>query len=154
MGFHWSLQKVLDVAEKRELAIKAELFRLARNIALGQEAIQHRRAMLRLLLADLAAAPLSERLAGRDVLMRCRQAEEQAVGRLQQQVDDWQEQREARTADLAKLTAKKDALQRMRSEARKAYQRHLDLREQQRADEVFQMAFARHGQKTFQRRSA
>jgi len=154
MGFQWSLQKVLDVAEKRELAIKAELFRLARHIARGEEEIHRRRTMLRLLLADLAATPLPERLARRDMLMRCRKAEEKAVRRLQEQVDDWQEQRETRTADLVKITAKKDALNRMRREARQAYQRHLDLREQQRADEVFQMTFARRGQESFQRRSA
>jgi flagellar biosynthesis chaperone FliJ len=154
MGFHWSLQKVLDVAEKRELAIKAELFRLARNIALAEEAIHRRRTMLRLLLADLAATPLPERLAGQDVLMRCRKAEEKAIRRLQEQVDAWQLQREARTAEMVKITAKKDALKRMRQEARRAYQRHLDLREQQRADEVFQMTFARRGRESFQRRSA
>jgi flagellar biosynthesis chaperone FliJ len=154
MGFHWSLQKVLDVAEKRELAIKAELFRLARNIARTEEEIQRRRAMLRLLLADLAVAPLPERLAGRDVIMRCRKMEETAVRNLQEKVNDWQEQRETRTAELAKLTAKKDTLQRMRSEARREYQRQLDLREQQRADEVFQMTFARRGRESMRRQSA
>jgi len=154
MGFHWSLQKVLDVTETRELAIKAELFRLARRIARGEEEIHRRRAMLRLLLTDLAEAPLPERLAKRDMLMRCRKTEEAAVRALQMQVDEWQLQRQERTADLVKLTAKKDTLNRMRQEARQAYQRQLDLREQQRADEIFQMTFARRNSRSFQRQSA
>lgn len=154
MGFHWSLQKVLDVTETRELAVKAELFHLARRIARGEEEIHRRRAMLRLLLADLATAPLPERLAKRDVLMRCRKAEESAVRNLQEQVDAWRQQREERTADLVKLTAKKDTLNRMRQEARQAYQRQLDVREQQRADEVFQMTFARRTRQLLRRRSA
>ena len=154
MGFHWSLQKVLDVTETRELAIKAELFRLARQIARGEEEIHRRRAMLRLLLADLAEAPLPERLAKRDMLMRCRKTEEAAVRALQMQVDEWQMQRQERTADLVKFTAKKNTLTRMRQDARQAYQRQLDLREQQRADEIFQMTFARRNSNSFQRQSA
>ncbi|MBN1943970.1 MAG: hypothetical protein JW849_11815 [Phycisphaerae bacterium] len=148
MGFHWPLQKVLDVAETRELAIKAELFRLARDIARGQEEVRRRRSVLRLLLADLIAAPPDERLALRDMLMRCRKAEEKVVRRLREQIGAWQKQREDRTADLAKLSAKKDALNKMRREARREYQRRLDLREQQRADEVFQMGFVRRTRET------
>lgn len=154
MGFAWSLQKVLDVAEKRELAIQAELFRLSRDIARVEEEIHRRRTMLRRVLADLAETPLEVRLARRDVLMRCRKMEEQAVEQLRTQADTWIERRLARTSDLMKISAQKDTLRRMRQDARGEYQRQLDLREQQRADEVYQMTFARRRQKQLQRQSA
>ncbi|MBN1556145.1 MAG: hypothetical protein JXA11_15500 [Phycisphaerae bacterium] len=154
MGFHWSLQKLLDVTEKRELAIKADLYGIARNIARGEEEIHRRRSMLRLLLADLAAAPPEERLAQRDVLMRCHKAEEKIIRRLQEQIRLWQKQREERTADLAKMSAKKDTLNKMRLEARREYQRDLDLREQHRADEIFQMTFVQRKQQSITPQSA
>jgi hypothetical protein len=88
------------------------------------------------------------------MLMRCRKMEEREVQRLRDQVRQWQEQREERTAALVKLTAKKDTLDRMRQDARKDYQRQIDLLEQHRADEIFQMTFARRPRNALQRRSA
>lgn len=143
MGFRWPLQKVLDVTETRELAIKAELFRLARDIARLEEDIHRRRDLLRALLTDLASAPPAEQLARRDVLLRCREAEEKTVRRLQEQLEERRRRREERTADLMKLSAKKDTLNKMLQKARREYSRRLDLREQQRANEVFQMTFVR-----------
>lgn len=154
MGFHWPLQRLLKVTETRERALKAELFALSRRIARSEEEILRRRRMLRMILTDLAETPLPERLGRQDVLMRCHKAEEAAIRRIQEQIDEWTTQRQERTADLAKLMAKIDTLKKMREEARKTYQRHLDRREESRASEIFQMGFARRTRNTVARQLA
>lgn len=154
MRFHWPLQRLLSVTEKRELALKAELFGLSRQIARSEEAIHRRRTMLQMLLADLASMPLPERVGRQDVLMRCHKTEQTAVRRLQEQVDEWTRLRTRRTSDLATLMAKKDTLQKMREDARQKYQRYLDRREQTQADEVFLMGYARHAHDRRQQQSA
>jgi flagellar biosynthesis chaperone FliJ len=154
MPFHWPLQRLLDVTDKRELAVKADLFDLSRRISLTRKEILDRRRRIRLVLADLASADLSERLLRREVLVRCGRSEEDVIAALANRVKELSVRRQEKVTELARITAKKNTLQKMRSEARRSYQRWLSLREQQRMDELFHTGYARRTLREQRRRSA
>lgn len=146
MSFRWSLQRLLDVTGKRELAVKAELLSLSRQIGQLQQDIQRRLRMLRQLLDDLGSRQLAERLCLQDVVMRSCQAEQIAIEQIEAKVRELDRQRQDKTQALAELVAKRQTLESKRAEARREYQKLLDRREQNLLDETFQVGFARQGQ--------
>lgn len=143
MPFRWSLQRLLDVTAKRELAAKAELLELSRRIGHLQQDIQRRLHMLKLLLDDLAGRSLAERLCLQNVVMQSCQAEQLAIEQLKRQVRDLDRQRQEQTEALGKLLAKRQTLEKQRDAARRDYDRLLHKKEQDRLDETFQAGFAR-----------
>lgn len=143
MPFQWTLQKLLDVTDTRELAAKAELFDISRRIARLQEDIFRRKNMVDALLEDMRQMKIDERMSRQEPLMRGMTMERENIQLMILQMNDLDDLREEKKIELTKITAKKDTLNRLRSEAGKKYQRLFDLKEQQRADESFNVRFAR-----------
>lgn len=143
MPFHWTLQKLLDVTDTRELAVKAELFGISRSIARLQEDILRRKSMVSALLEDMRQMKIQERMSRQEPLMRGMAMEHENIRLMILQVNELDELREEKKVELIKIMAKKDTLNRLHDEARKKYQHLLGLKEQQRADENFNVRFAR-----------
>jgi flagellar biosynthesis chaperone FliJ len=137
------LQRYLDVTDKRELAVKAELFSLCGQIAERQSELARRKRMMRDLLGDLRSRKLQDRLMLQESLMASLHTEQQRLDHLQEQIAQLEEQRDEKIRQLAELTGRKDGLNRLREEACDAYRRDLDRRQQASLDELFQINFAR-----------
>ena len=146
MPFQWTLQKLLDVTDTRELAAKAELFDISRRIARLQEDILRRKSMVNALLQDMRQMTIQERMSRQEPLMRGMAMERENIRLMISQTNELDELREEKKVELAKITAKKDTLNRLHDEARKKYQHLLGLKEQQRADESFNVRFVRNRQ--------
>lgn len=141
--FHWSLHRVLDVTEKREKAVRAELFALVGRIARLQDDIARRGETLRRLLADLGAMEFQEQLLKRDVFLRCLANEQRTLASMRTRLGAMLEQREEATRRLVEVSTRKETLQRLEDEARKRHDSLMNQRDQSELDEAFQVGFAR-----------
>ncbi|MGC9453841.1 MAG: hypothetical protein ACP5HU_03165 [Phycisphaerae bacterium] len=141
--FHWRLQRVLDVTVQREKALRAELFALSRRIVRLRQEIIRRRADLRSVLADLGGRPPAERMARQEVFMRCAEAVEREIARLDRDARELESRRSERTQTFLRLRSSRQTLERMREEAYRQHMREQLKMEQKQFDESAQISFAR-----------
>jgi flagellar biosynthesis chaperone FliJ len=141
--FHWPLQRLLDVTEQREKAQRAELLGLSRRIAqLRQESLVHR-ASVRRLIAELSALTLRERLLKHPDFMRCSDAHERQVQRLEEHLAQLARQRTDKTHLLLRTRKRRETLERLREEARQKHIREELKIEQKQFDESAHISKAR-----------
>ncbi len=154
MAFRWTLQKLLDVTVTRETAAKAAMFEVSRRIAALHGEIVRRKEMACSLLQGLGQMTIEDRLARQQMLMDALAAEREHIRTMMLQLAELREQRELCKAELVKIIAKKDTLERLREEAYEKYQRLIGLKEQQQADESFNVRFARNMQVSLKLKTA
>jgi flagellar biosynthesis chaperone FliJ len=154
MAFAWKLQRVLDVTITRETGLKAELYRLSQKIANIDAAIARRRDNIRRTLREMADRSVAERMQQQEWMMRALEQQQREIHGLCEQRASLQETRAAKIDELAHLTAKKDTLDDMRTQARRNYDKALGDKEQKQLDEIFHIGFARRQQARFEPRSA
>ncbi len=141
--FRWRLQRVLDVTVQREKALRAELFGLSRRIVRLRQEIVRRRADLRSVLSDLAGRSFDERIARQEVFMRCAEAVEREIARLEADARDLQARRTERSQTFMRVRSSRQTLERMRREAFDQHTREQLKLEQKQFDESAQVSFAR-----------
>jgi hypothetical protein len=145
MPFEWPLQKVLDVTQTHEKAVKAELYELSWQIAARQQELLTRRNGLHRLMDELAMMDMAARRQQQDVMMKWFAMEERSLAQLRDHIGELTAERTAKVQELARVRHKKDRLAELRDEAHKDYQRDLDHREQMQLDEIYHINFARRG---------
>jgi flagellar biosynthesis chaperone FliJ len=141
--FRWRLQRVLDITEQRERALRAELLALAQAIARVRQEILGRQALVRTILAELAQRSLPERLPEQALVLQCAAAEERILRRLRTRQKDLETQRAAKTEAYLRIRARRETLRRLREEARQKHLREQLLLEQKQFDETAHLAYAR-----------
>ena len=141
--FHWSLQRVLDVNVQRELAKRSELISLMQRITQNRQEIMRRRAVVRLILADIGRQSMDRRILLQEVVMRSASWEQRRTRRLEEEIEQWTAERTAKTAELLKLRKATRTLEKGREEAFQEHLRGEMRQEQKQFDEVAQISFAR-----------
>jgi flagellar export protein FliJ len=141
--FRWRLQRVLDVTVQREKALRAELFGLSRRIVRLRQEVVRRRADLRSVLSDLAGRPVAERMARQEVFLRCAEAVEREIARLDAQARELEQTRSERTRTFLRVRSSRETLERMREDASREHQREQLKLEQRQFDESAHVSHAR-----------
>jgi len=141
--FQWPLQQLLEVTIQRELVLRAELFRLARDITAVHQEIFRRKASLRAAIAQLAELDVNERLPRQQVFMWYSAVEESHLAGLRGVLADLQRQRSEKMAAFKKANRSRETLDRLREEALRRHTREALKQEQKQLDESSQVAFAR-----------
>ena len=141
--FKWQLQRVLDITEQRERALRLELLTLTHQIIAVQQEILFRRTTVRSLLDDLGQRGFPERLAEQVVVLACAAAEERFLDRLRARQAALEAARSAKTDKFLRIRGTRRTLERLREEARLKYLREMDRQEQAQLDEAFHISFAR-----------
>ncbi|MCX5684028.1 MAG: hypothetical protein NT049_10125 [Planctomycetota bacterium] len=141
--FVWRLQRVLDITEQREAALRHELLALAHQIIAVQQEILLRQAVVRGLLDDLGQRELLERLPQQLLVLTCTEAEERLLARLRARQAALEVARSAKTDQFLRVRSTRRTLERLREEARLDYLREMDRQEQAQLDEAFHISFAR-----------
>jgi flagellar biosynthesis chaperone FliJ len=141
--FHWPLERVLTVAEQRELAVRSEVLTLLEQITLFRQQIIQHKAMLRQMLQDLGELDIMERMTMQNVFMRAHTRIKREVNSLEDQVRELSDKRREKVAQLVKLRKRKETLENMRQDARREHEREEMKFEQKQFDENAQIAFAR-----------
>lgn len=154
MKFHWPLQRLLDVTNTQEKAIKAKLFEVACRIASAQEQLVRHESVLRALLHEMSGMDLEDRMNRQELFMRCATAQKHQIAQVHEQIRQLEEQREAVKTELVAIMNKRENLEKLRTEARRDYDRMLNLCEQKQLDEAFLVGYARRRQPKLTLRSA
>jgi flagellar export protein FliJ len=141
--FKWPLQRLLDVTSQRELALRAELFALSRDIARLRQHIVTLRAVLRALLADLGRQALEQRIPQQELFMRSAVTDEKRIARLRKELDDKEKLRADKTRQFLKVKASRETLERLREEARLRHRKEMESAELKQLDESSQVSFVR-----------
>lgn len=143
--FQWTLQRVLDVKQQQQRALRSDLFMLAQHIARVREAILHRRTRLRGLLEDLADRSLPDRIAEQAVFMQFVGVEESAIRHLAARRADLEATRAETNRRFLDVRATCKMLVRLREQAYRRYMEEVARDEQKLLDESAHVAHARRG---------
>ena len=141
--FKWSLQRLLDVTVQRELAERAEMLRLSREIAAIRGHILSHRAILRELLDDLAREEIRQRIKRQQLIFESSQTRERQISKLEDRLKDLESQRREKTDKFIKTRNFREALERKRDEARRLYVKEQLKIEQKQLDEGSHISLAR-----------
>ena len=129
--FHWPLQRVLDVNTQRELALRSELISLVRRITHNRQEIIRRRAILRMLLSDIARQSTDRRILLQEVVMGSASWEQRHTRRLEAEIAEWTAERTRKSGELLRLRKSTQTLEKAREEARQEHIRG-EMRQEQK----------------------
>jgi flagellar biosynthesis chaperone FliJ len=146
--FRWALQRVFDVKQQRQRALRSELFMLAQEIAQVREAILYRRTRLRGLLEEMAGRPLPDRIADQGVFMQFVGVEEEAIRHLTARRADLEAARTETHRRFLEVRATCKMLARLREQAYRRYLQEVGREEQKLLDEAAHVAHARKQERT------
>ncbi|MFO8014499.1 MAG: hypothetical protein R6X20_14470 [Phycisphaerae bacterium] len=146
--FRWPLERVFDVKQQRQRALRSDLFMLAQEIARVREAILYRRSRLRGLLEELAGRPLPDRIADQGVFMQFVGVEEEAIRRLTARRADLEATRTETHRRFLDVRATCKMLARLREQAYRRYLHEVGRDEQKLLDQAAHLAHARKQERT------
>lgn len=141
--FRWRLQRLLDVRQKQEDALRAELIGLTEQTAALRGRILMEKAMLRSRLADLRQSPADERLGEQQTFMQYVTVVDARIAALQSDLNVLERQRSEKIEAIMGIRKFRKALERLREQARDAHAQEQHRDEQNRQDENANAAFAR-----------
>ena len=150
--FHWPLQRLLDVTTQRENALKVEVSGLVRRIKKLNDEKSYCLKAVRSLLDELAEKDLPQRMAEHEAFMHCCEDQYLKIERISRFVEEAENRRATKAAQLLRTRSSRQTLGRLRGEARQRYIYKQMKSEQQQMDEGAQIAFVRN--KAIERMSA
>jgi len=141
--FKWPLQRLLDVTIQQGLAMRAELFRLSRQIAAVHRELLRRQASLRSALQDFADKPIQQRMREQEVFMQCSDRQRLQLDRLREDLEGLRLERSRKIKEFKETRSSQKTLERLREESLRRHQAQAAKEEQKHLDESSQIAFAR-----------
>ena len=140
--FVWPLQRLLEVTQQREEALRAVLAALADRIAHTRDEIQRKQQAIRSQLALLAAHPnVRERIDRLQAMRDCFDAAARRVAALAGAMGELEARRRETIDLLTRTRVSRRTLQRLREEARGRHARQQRRAEQKQLDEAAAVAF-------------
>lgn len=141
--FKWPLQRLLDVTERRELALRAALFTLSREMVQLRQRILRRQASLRTLLDELAGREAQQRLREQELVLSCSDSVRRELAAMRQTLAGLEAQRAQKTQELMKVRSSRQTLEKLRQQARDRWRLGQQALEQKELDEAAQVAYVR-----------
>jgi flagellar FliJ protein len=141
--FVWRLQRVLDVKIKQEQVKQTELFHLTQAVAEKRTELLVEQHTLQELLDTIAAERSSRRLGDQEMFLRHAVTNDERIRRLKETIQTLESQRKEKLAELLALRQFKEAMERLREEARQRFIEEQERLEQKESDERTLIAFVR-----------
>lgn len=141
--FTWRLQRLLDVRQKQEDALRAELMGLAEQSAALRGRILMEKAMLRSRLSELRYTASESRLRRQQDFMACVSVVDARIASLQSDLNKLEQKRKEKTEAIMAVRKFRKSLERLKAQALNDYDRALNSEEQKNQDERSNAAFAR-----------
>ena len=141
--FRWRLQRLLDIREKQEEALRVELATLTEQTAALRGRILMEKAMLRSRLSELRQADAPERIAQQQMFMQYVAAIDAKIAGLQRDLNAMEQKRKERIEAIMTVRKFRKALERLRAQAEEAYRQQAEHAEQSEQDENANAAVAR-----------
>ena len=141
--FAWRLQRVLDVRIKQESLKQNELFRLTQALAEKRTELLLRQRTLDETLAGVAADKSTRRFGHQELVLRHAAINDEQIRSLKEAIREIEVDQKKKLAELLAIRRFREALERLREEAKDQYVQEQEKLEQKEADERTVLAFAR-----------
>ncbi len=141
--FVWRLQKVLDVKTKQEEIQRIELFRLTERLTGKQSELLMCQRVLQDIMNGISQDRSSGRLTAQEFFLKQAATNDERIRTLKTEISELEEQQKEKTAELLVLRRSREAMERLRAQAREQFIREQEKLEQKELDERSTLAFAR-----------
>ena len=142
-AFTWRLQRLLDIRQKQEDAVKSEVMALTEQIIAIRGRILMEKAMLRSRLAGLRQTAAEQRLDRQRMFMEYASVIDTQIASLHHELSGLEQKRREKTEAMMTVRKSRKALERLREQAFELYCRMRHSEEQKNEDETTNAAFAR-----------
>jgi flagellar biosynthesis chaperone FliJ len=141
--FVWRLQRVLDVRAKQEQIKRTELFRVTEELAARRSELLMRQRILQDLIRSVQRERTPERLNAQEFVLRQATTNDEQIRKTKEQIMDLEVRQKEKTSELLTVRRAREALERLRTEARERFLREQDKQEQKQQDDRTTGVYAR-----------
>jgi flagellar export protein FliJ len=141
--FVWRLQRVLDVREKQEQIKRTELFRMTEELAARRSELLMRQRILQELIRGVSRERTPGRLNAQEFVLRQATTNDEQIRKTKEQIMELESRQKEKTSELLAVRRAREALERLRTEARERHLREQEKLEQKQQDDRTTGAFAR-----------
>ena len=141
--FSWPMQRLLDLTLQKEEAIRAELIRLASDLAALRHQMRQKRQAIRQRLTDLAAQSLERRLGRQEMFVRWSAAQEKEIAALRERAGVVETRRKQMLQKYAQMRSYRQMLERLRVQSLDRYRKERLRWEQKHLDEAARISHIR-----------
>jgi flagellar FliJ protein len=141
--FVWRLQRVLDIRTKQEIIKTQELFATTEKLAQTRSELLVQQRILRDIFESIDAAFPSQRISKQEFFLRNSAATDERIRQLQDKVNELESEQKKKIAEVLKIRRFKEALERLREQAKRAFIEEQEKLEQKQMDETATLSFAR-----------
>ena len=141
--FVWRLQRVLDIKTKQEIIKTQELFAITEKLARTRSELLIQQRILRDIFESIAAEFPKQRIGKQEFFLRNSAATDERIRQLQYKVNELESEQKKKVAEVLKVRRFKEALERLREQAKKRFIEEQEKLEQKQMDETATLSFAR-----------
>ena len=141
--FEWRLQRVLDLKEKTEKVKKAELLKLAEEIAEAKVRLMSEQRKQREQMAAITQERAEQRISKQSAFLTFYAFDDERIAAQLNHIRQLEDVQETKTRELIELRQAKEGLEKLRAEAKETYMAEQERAAQREMDEHANLAFAR-----------
>ncbi len=141
--FVWRLQRVLDIKAKQEILKTQELFVITGKLAQARGELFTQQRILREIIDSIAKAKPRERLNKQEFFLRNSSATDEQIKRIKTKINELEKKQKEKIAEVLKLRRFKEALDRLREQAKRKFIEEQEKLEQKQMDETASLSFVR-----------
>lgn len=141
--FTWRLQRVLDIKIKEEQIKRAELFEITQKLAQAQNELLTQKRILEDIINSLAEEHPRNRLDKQELFLKCSAINDELIKKLESKVKEIEKRQKEKINEVLKVKKFRKSLEKLRVEAKMQYIKEQEKLEQNEADEMTTIGFAR-----------
>lgn len=141
--FIWRLQRVLDIREKEEQALRSDLMALSERMVVLRQKIMVIRARIHTALEELSDKKPAERLSAQQLFMKYSEYSEIEINSLRSELSDVDKQRKEKMNVILKKRQSIKVLEKLRTKAKDEFLAESSHKEQMEFDEYTNNKFGR-----------
>ncbi|MCH8215850.1 MAG: hypothetical protein IH892_03655 [Planctomycetes bacterium] len=142
MRFVWRLQRVLDIKEKVEKVQEAALLRLTVELASAKMIYLQEKRQLHETMTAIGKSSPGKRLPQQQFSLKYAAYDNERLGQQSLTLQQMEAQRKEKIAELVELKQAREGMQKMRAEAKRAFDTEQEKRQQKESDDLANSAFA------------
>ncbi len=141
--FVWRLQRVLDIRTKQEIIKTQELFAITEKLAQTRSELFVQQRILRDIFESIGAENPSQRIGKQEFFLRNSAATDERIRQLQGKISELESEQKKKVAEVLKIRRFKEALERLREQAKRTFIEEQEKLEPKPMDEPATLSFAR-----------
>jgi flagellar biosynthesis chaperone FliJ len=140
--FKWRLEQVLQVRTIQEQQKRAELLELTERLAQAHSKLIFQKRILKELAERIAEKKLHQRLNDQEMFLRHSAVNNERIKILKEKISQLETEQKQKIAEVLELRKSKEALEKLRQEAKREFIHEQEKLEQKQIDERTSLSFA------------